>query len=1446
MIIKDLFDWFGEQINNYNLFITDTDEGNDVSTIRRQRYATRLTLFCSLVIIFYILSFIAFVSPQTRFITISNITPSVFNQLRNEHGETLSCPCSTTTITYRNFVFNSISFHPVCSSIFISEEWIDTLYFSNASAFLVMDFRTTAYSQFKLLAALCKFCQETIFQIEIDLDNNTLITAKLLSENEVRSQVIGNIELIQSSKPIQVLLSLYFLQIISQSNSFISSLNINAAINIYIDKQDYIIGGGFTTYRNKKSSEFASTILTCESTNSVIPVGFYQISYEDSSDYHLWWPEYLPYFEPEPSAMVDGFFGGCTVFDSLLMSTLDCLYKIECLERLRYYFPKLKSMNSSWMNILLISKQQNRSLYNHLNNLLIEQWTTNINYTTYFQTCAPIICTYSKTDRMNLTYTITLLLSLYGGLIFILRLLTHLLIDILFKFKLHQINTQLNNEQNLSIIRRTIQWIIQLNLFQSIRQQTPTNIKEQRLSTRIYLILLSSSYLIIILLTTLNTQTITIIESNPSLIEYKSYEKLYSNSLQCPCSNITISYSIFNSFHPILHEICSSNFITDSWIMMMRLLQGDSLMTGFDFDFNWRGINAQQMQLLSMSCQRANKTIEDAIHRFNQRSFTTSKVLTQSNFNAVMNTTVDQFIRSLIIDFNLLFNTSHLFTQVDQPFTKPNQNNLILKSTTQMTIKMNRLIMNTEIFSECICSTNPDCRLPFSFIDLQVKKSNRTSNSTYNLRSGMEQGCFVIDSLLHSTLECFYSNDCLSILYHYMNRTFYTYNTGVTWFTVPPLIYESSTISRFPPTTSMNIIIKQMMVEQWNSFYSFDHYYTACSPNYCTYSQTTRAGAIGIILTLISTIGGLTVALRLITPQIIKLTSNLFQPKINKQINRIRPRLCVRIKILLTNIVERIYRELIDLNMFPQENFGRNINRIRMKQLGQLSTRLYIILLISGLSILLLYSIIQPRILIKTFNKPTLNSYNHLILDHNNSLQCPCSMISSMYKQYVTIEPRFHPICSSRFATNKWRLKITSNLAADVSIYHHRDYRRFLSAHLQFLIGICELSIQSVNDSIDQFLSSLFITPQLQSLKDFQKHIDSLVIQRQSIAPIAVANLINLLRNINHGNAILSTYETNFKYYIPKWYNSTFFFGYPALSSLVLTEPVIYDDECSCAFTSNCTTQAVFINQDLSKNISIKGLKMGCTPSESFLASTLECFYDSSCLQIIQEQVNYIKTNYSPIMYVANSSRFAPNMTLVNLVNELFIENWITTIDYSAYFYNCSPEFCSYTYRQQVNSLYTTTLLIALYGGLSVVLQWICPNIIYFFVNTFWYRKKRFNTVGSIRTIEIDIITTDHAKPVSTPSTAELIDGFEYLSNGSFILQCSLTNMEEKLWFLQPELSISGVRRLTNGTFTCRLNRSLTDDITYEIDLWIGKQGMSVGIGILEGVGDRVGFLVRS
>ncbi|CAF1263473.1 unnamed protein product [Adineta ricciae] len=334
MNAKVLIRWFYETIFTYNLFIPEANEESHhvPTTIQHQRYATILYVLL-LILAMYIILFTVFVYPQTEAVTILYITLSLFNQLRSDHDETLSCPCLATFIAYENFVLNNLSIDRLCSSIFVSEQWIQSLYVPVASSFLMIYFRTTAYSQFKLLAAFCILAQEMISQVLTDINYQQLVSIELLTKDNVHSQVAENIKL---------------MRIIAQSNSLTSALNTNAHFSITaIDNLQ------FTIARIRRCLSIQKPDTPLSSTTSNI------------------------------SNVIDGFFSGCTVLDGLLVSTLDCLYNPQCLEQLTSYFPDL-NQTSNFTNSHLSPNHQSSSFYERLSDLFIQNWSSTINYSKYF------------------------------------------------------------------------------------------------------------------------------------------------------------------------------------------------------------------------------------------------------------------------------------------------------------------------------------------------------------------------------------------------------------------------------------------------------------------------------------------------------------------------------------------------------------------------------------------------------------------------------------------------------------------------------------------------------------------------------------------------------------------------------------------------------------------------------------------------------------------------------------------------------------------------------------------------------------------------------------------------------------------------------------------------------------------------------------------------------
>ena len=112
MIVKTLFEWIYKKVTNYNLSMLDENDYDENHT---------------------------FTDPAT--VVKHDITHDTFTKLSSISGENVSCPCTTVTILLEIFVSNDLVMHPICQSIiFVDNQWINGLYFENASSHVNWDF----------------------------------------------------------------------------------------------------------------------------------------------------------------------------------------------------------------------------------------------------------------------------------------------------------------------------------------------------------------------------------------------------------------------------------------------------------------------------------------------------------------------------------------------------------------------------------------------------------------------------------------------------------------------------------------------------------------------------------------------------------------------------------------------------------------------------------------------------------------------------------------------------------------------------------------------------------------------------------------------------------------------------------------------------------------------------------------------------------------------------------------------------------------------------------------------------------------------------------------------------------------------------------------------------------------------------------------------------------
>ena len=123
----------------------------------------------------------------------------------------------------------------------------------------------------------------------------------------------------------------------------------------------------------------------------------------------------------------------CSSSESFFATDLLCYFQQACIDAIlsayNYDMPDRLPLPEATRNIRsLDSSIQSRFLMNDsidtiFNELMVEEWKIEGNFDSYYETCAPELCTYTYTERLNILYVVTTVVGLFGGLVVSLRLL---------------------------------------------------------------------------------------------------------------------------------------------------------------------------------------------------------------------------------------------------------------------------------------------------------------------------------------------------------------------------------------------------------------------------------------------------------------------------------------------------------------------------------------------------------------------------------------------------------------------------------------------------------------------------------------------------------------------------------------------------------------------------------------------------------------------------------------------------------------------------------------------------------------------------------------------------------------------------------------------------------------------------------------------------------------
>lgn len=315
---------------------------------------------------------------------------------------------------------------------------------------------------------------------------------------------------------------------------------------------------------------------------------------------------------------------------------------------------------------------------------------------------------------------------------------------------------------------------------------------------------------------------------------------------------------LFVFFFILKFQICSSSFVGDEWI---KSTYGESSSHLWPMDV--RRVISAHAQFLRSFCTNTKIGISYVLQKILSSALVSDEVLPlplveiQVQIQAEAVRSAGKWQISVLTTFmRLTMSSSHIMTGLGTNAFLFVQSNESLTATVGITA-----YQRDHNSANCYCLTTNNCPVP----GFMYSSEELPSFGQYNLEDvsygstpikGIEVGCFGLESVLSSNLECYYDRNCFQLLVEHPER-FSQLN--------------SSPTDTFPPNTSISSLLDQLMVDQWLVNMSYSDYYSECLPDTCSYSYNQKNHFLIILTSIIALIGGLNTLLRLVIPFLIQI-----------------------------------------------------------------------------------------------------------------------------------------------------------------------------------------------------------------------------------------------------------------------------------------------------------------------------------------------------------------------------------------------------------------------------------------------------------------------------------------------------------------------------------------------------------------------------------------------
>lgn len=155
---------------------------------------------------------------------------------------------------------------------------------------------------------------------------------------------------------------------------------------------------------------------------------------------------------------------------------------------------------------------------------------------------------------------------------------------------------------------------------------------------------------------------------------------------------------------------------------------------------------------------------------------------------------------------------------------------------------------------------------------------------------------------------------------------------------------------------------------------------------------------------------------------------------------------------------------------------------------------------------------------------------------------------------------------------------------------------------------------------------------------------------------------------------------------------------------------------CSCQGSATCVRQSMIYSALLQVRYTVSGMLTGCFLVEATLQSTLACFFNQTCIDILRLILNETLSTRTELNTVSLNrslpSRYSPETTIAEILGALMIDNFSWSASHEHYYEQCRPLLCSYTIMRRNDVVFVLTSVLGLAGGLSKIFLFIIPRLV--------------------------------------------------------------------------------------------------------------------------------------